>query len=353
VPWDNWYQTFTTAIGSGTAPDISTGAAYQAVDFYDQGAVQDLDDVVEKWEKDGKLADFYPGAVDVLKYNGHYVALPWAIDIRILHYRKDLFDDAGIRPPTNWEELRDAAQELTGGGQYGMVSASDTGGTHYLYTFMLNNGGGIFTEDRKPNMMSDRNVEALEFFSELAKNEWIHPDSAGFTGDDALRVFSQGDAAMIIDNPGLPAQFPDLENVIGQTQPLEGPHGDKGTIYWINNVMLYEQSEYPDEARTFLRWWSENQKPLWTKGHSTQLPARESFAEEQYFRNQEALTFIIENWVPVGETTATKSEGIFPELNEVEGEGVMFTLVQDLLQGKDPGSLLPGVQADLKEIMSE
>ena len=37
VPWTNWYQTFLTAIGSGTAPDISTGAGYQAVQLYDQG----------------------------------------------------------------------------------------------------------------------------------------------------------------------------------------------------------------------------------------------------------------------------------------------------------------------------
>src|SRR5580658_3624968 len=25
IPWSNWYQTFLTAIGSGTAPDLSTG----------------------------------------------------------------------------------------------------------------------------------------------------------------------------------------------------------------------------------------------------------------------------------------------------------------------------------------
>ena len=44
VPWNNWYQTFLTAIGSGTAPDLSTGAGYQAVQLYDQGAIRPLDD---------------------------------------------------------------------------------------------------------------------------------------------------------------------------------------------------------------------------------------------------------------------------------------------------------------------
>src|SRR5690606_8594993 len=36
VPWSNWYETYVTAIASGSAPDLSTGAGFQAVQFYDQ-----------------------------------------------------------------------------------------------------------------------------------------------------------------------------------------------------------------------------------------------------------------------------------------------------------------------------
>jgi multiple sugar transport system substrate-binding protein len=46
IPWTNWYQTFVTAIGSGTAPDLSTGAGYQAVQLYDQGAILPIDDLI-------------------------------------------------------------------------------------------------------------------------------------------------------------------------------------------------------------------------------------------------------------------------------------------------------------------
>ncbi|HTI13458.1 MAG TPA: extracellular solute-binding protein, partial [Dictyobacter sp.] len=34
LPWNNWYQTFTTALGSGTGPDISTGGSFMGVQFY-------------------------------------------------------------------------------------------------------------------------------------------------------------------------------------------------------------------------------------------------------------------------------------------------------------------------------
>ena len=122
VPWTNWYQTFLTAIGSGTAPDISTGAGYQAVQFYDQDAILPIDDVISQLKAEGKLDDFLPATVDVLKYKDHYVALPWAIDIRIWYYRKDLLEQAHVQPPTSWQELKAAAQTLTNpkADQYGL-----------------------------------------------------------------------------------------------------------------------------------------------------------------------------------------------------------------------------------------
>jgi len=124
IPWANWYQTFVTAIGSGTAPDLSTGAGYQAVQLYDQDAILPVDDVISKWKASGKLDDFLPKTVDTLKYKGHYVALPWAIGIRVWYYRKDLLEQAHVQPPANWQEFKAAAQALTNAkaNRYGLVA---------------------------------------------------------------------------------------------------------------------------------------------------------------------------------------------------------------------------------------
>jgi ABC-type glycerol-3-phosphate transport system substrate-binding protein len=63
-----------------------------------------------------------PKTIDTLKYDGHYVALPWAIDIRVWYYRKDLFGESDVRPPTTWQEFKAAAQALNkpSGDQYGL-----------------------------------------------------------------------------------------------------------------------------------------------------------------------------------------------------------------------------------------
>ena len=194
TPWANWYQTFLTAIGSGTAPDISTGAGYQAVYFYSQGAIEPIDDVIADLKSSGKADDVITGGIDTLQWDNHYVAIPWNTDIRTVVYRKDLLEKAGITaPPTSWAEFQAQAKQLTTGDQVGfVVQGNETGGTHILFMLMFNNAGGWFTPDRKVDTMYDRNVEAMQYFSDLVKSGVVHKGSAGFTGDDALESARTG-----------------------------------------------------------------------------------------------------------------------------------------------------------------
>jgi multiple sugar transport system substrate-binding protein len=353
VPWNNWYQTFVTAISSGTAPDLSTGAGYQAVQLYDQGAIRPIDDVIEELKKDGDLADFMPNTVDTLRYDDHYVALPWGIDIRVWFYRKDLLEQAGVKVPTTWEELRAAAKATTKDGRYGIVGSGDTGGSHFLYNALLNNGGGLFTADRKLDLKNERNVEAFEALAGMVADGSVSPASTGYNSDDRRAAFNRGQAAFTLDGPGLIAQAGDQAANIGVVPPLAGMHGDKGTIFWVNNIMVYEQTKHPEETKTFLKWWSKNQLPLWTKGNSGQLPTRSSIAADDYFKKDEARAFVLEQYVPVGKTTATSAAGIFPALNDLEGEGAMQAFAQELWQGKPVGPIVDTAEARLKSILKE
>lgn len=356
TPWSNWYQTFLTAIGAGVAPDISTGAGYQAVQFYSQGAILPIDDVIADLKASGEAEDFQPGTIDRLQYDGHYVALPWGIDIRMWFYRKDLLEAAGVQVPTTWDEFREACKRLTkaDGSQYGFVgSAAETGGQHLMFSLMFNNGGGLFTPDRKLEVMNERNVEACTFLANLVADGSVHPGSAGFKNDDARKAFGTGNAAILLAGPGEEKRYPDIIDKIGMTSPLAALHGDKGTISWVNNIMLYKQGEHPEETKEFLKWWSANQKPIWTEGHSGQIPARRSIASDPYFQNDVLVKKAIDEWVPIGQSTGARYTGIFPELNDIEGDGTMVTLSQDLLQGKDVTESMQKAEEGFKRIMGE
>src|SRR6266436_4696521 len=191
------------------------------------------------------------------KYQDHYVALPWAIDIRIWYYRKDLLRQVHVELPSNWQELKAAAQALTNpkADQYGLVACGDTLGSQWMLTLILNNGGGLFKPDKQLDLASDRNLEAFHYLSDLVTSGCVYPASAGYHDDDAVSAFSQGKGAFTIHSPGLSGRLPKIADRIGVLKPLTGPHGDQATVAWVNNIMLYKQGKHPAEAKVFLKWW--------------------------------------------------------------------------------------------------
>ncbi|MGV3549575.1 ABC transporter substrate-binding protein [Rhizobium sp.] len=351
IPWSNWYQTYVTAVSSGSAPDLSTGAGYQAVQLYQMKAIRPLDDVISQMKADGDDKDFAPGTIDTLRFDNKYVSLPWGLDIRVWFYRKSMLEAAGIEPPKNWQEFREAAKKLSTNGKYGVVASGDTGGSHYVLSSILNNGGGLFDEQRKLTVSSNpRNVEAIEWLASIVADGSMHPASPGYSSDDRRAAFFRGDAAFSLDNPTIYNQAnADIKDDIAILPPMEGLHGDKGTIFWVNNIMMYEQTKYPKEAAVFLRWWSKNQLRLWTEGHSGQIPARQSFIKDAV-AGDDRYQYVVDNYIPIGKTTATAFKGIFPELSEIEGEGVLQTLTQQIFQGVPAKDALAQAEARLMEI---
>lgn len=349
--WTEWPKVFDAALQSGALPDISTGGAFQAVEFYEKGAVLAIDDVFAELKSSGEDRDFLPGTLERSMYKGHAISLPWCLDTRILLYRRDVFAKAGIQAPASWDELRAAAKALTSGGQYGFVIAgNDLDGMHMLYALMINNGGGLFTEGGKLDVMNARNAEALTFLSNLVKDGSVNPGSAHFTSNEAHGEFLAGRGAIMMDTPGFPIQFTSPRGNLGLLPPPAGPHGDKGTVLMVNNIMLYKNSKNPDAAKTFVKWWSENEKPLWTKGLCDQLPARTSIAADSYFQNNPITRRILSEWVPIGKSTGARAPGVFPAINVVEGDGAMMILLQDLLRGKDVTASMQRAEARLKTI---
>lgn len=349
VPWTNWYETFVTAIASGSAPDLSTGAGFQAVQLYDQGAIMPVDEVVAQLDAN----DFAPGTLEALRYDDHYVGLPWGVDIRVLFYRKDLLEAAGVAVPTNWQEFRDAAKTLTGNGKYGLVTAGDAMGVHWVLFSAINNGGGLFDAEGKPALNGERSKEALQYLADLVADGSINPASAGYVGDDARGAFFRGEAAFVIGGPLLPDQSGDAKPQIGIVPPMQGLHGDIGTINWVNNLMVYNQTEHPAETMAFLKWWSDNALTLWSEGYAGNLPARLSIAADGHFQNNPNVKYVMDNVMPIAKPMSAAVGGTFPQLNEIDGDGFLRALSQAIWQGQPLEDNLAAAQAHLEEIMAD
>lgn len=352
MTWNNWQNTFAVAVASKSTPDISTGGGYQAFQFYKLGAILTIDDVVADLKSSGSLEDFQGDSVEALKYDGHYIALPWNRDIRVIWFRKDLFDKAGLSAPQNWYELRTVLKELTGKDKYGMVmGGAMNNGLQFLISMLVNNGGGLFDNGKNVDIINARNRETLNFISDLAKDGLIDPASAGISDDDAERAFVSGKAAIYFGTPGIDDKYEELRGKVCVMDPIEGPHGDKGTIDWINNIMLYKNSRYPEESKEFLKWWSENQKELFTMGKMTALPVRASFAEDKYYKTNPNRAKIMDEYVITGRSMAANYDALFPELYEIERDAALRDAIQGLIMKKDPDTILNDMQNQIEGIM--
>jgi multiple sugar transport system substrate-binding protein len=112
-------------------------------------------------------------------------------------YRKDLAEKAGVKPPTNWDELLTFAKATTQDGVYGFVLP--VGGTYFttriLHMFIRQNGGFVVDEDLNVAMDSAENRETLAFLKELF--QYSPPGSGTYAAKDILTSYTSGSAAMV------------------------------------------------------------------------------------------------------------------------------------------------------------
>lgn len=349
VPWSNWYETYVTAIASGSAPDISTGGGFQAVQFYDQGAILPVDDLVKKIGS----SEFKASALDAMKYDNHYVGLPWALNVKVILYRKDILEAANIKPPATSEEFRDAAKKTTGNGKFGIVAAGDASGAHWISHIAIANGGGLFNKDGSAGLTSERSKEALQFLTDLVKDGSVNPASAGYTNNDALGAFFRGEATFVLAGATAASQAGDARSKIGILPPLKGPHGDVQGLYFVNNIMAYKQTQHPDETMAFMKWWSDNALILWSDGHVNNLPARQSIASNSHFTGDADIKFVQDNYLQGAKTLSQAKGGTFPLLNTIDGDGFLWSLVQAIWQGQPLDGPLGTAQSHLEEVLGK
>jgi multiple sugar transport system substrate-binding protein len=350
IAWDGWYEKFMTAIASNTAPDMSTGSAYLPFQLAKVGQILPIDDVIEKMKSTGKINDYPLSAIEAMKYNGNYVGLPWALDVRMIYYQKDNFAQAGITQlPKNWEEFKAAGAALKKNGKYLLTTAGDNMDT--VMCFLLMNGGGLFDEQGKPDVTNSKNEEALKFYQELVNAGYINKAALGFKGGDAFKEFTTAEASTMFVGPGLEVFIEDLKGKVDVMPPLISPSGDKGTMYWVNSIMLYKQSKNPEAAKAFLEWLSDNFIELWTKGKcGSGVPANIKVAKDPYFEDLSYAAFN-KYYTDVIKTTGWRSTTVFPELNEVEGDGFIGRMNQRVLNGDDVKEILAEGQKKLEELM--
>ncbi len=128
-------------------------------------------------------------------------SIPWIIDTRLIHFRRDLLTQAGVKEKdafTSPEALIDTLQRLQAKGmEYPLTMATGGLSLHNLASFIWGRGGAFRSADyRKMAITEPESRRGLADYFKL--HRYIHPDARrqGYGGADDR--FYNGQAAVLI-----------------------------------------------------------------------------------------------------------------------------------------------------------
>ncbi len=337
IPWNNFYQTYSSAIASGTGPAVSSGGGFQPFQFAEQGAIAYADKLLESWKSDGMYDDFLPGILEANKVDGGYAAVPWQLDARIVWSNKALLEKAGVEAPTDFDSWISVGKALKKIGVFGYGIGTGAGnnlGSHSMVALMIMNGGGLFTPDGKADCVTDRNIESMDLVRQMVSEGIIDPGSVSYTTDNLNTQWAKSKVALGFNSAALQSQAAAVADDLEVVSPIAGAHGDKATLHFVNSIMMYTQTPSQDASEAFMTYYFKNIHQYWDAGLVGGVPVLKSITDSEAFKKSPSQVKIVKEYTPIATTYAATGTKLFAGLASVDGGQALTQFAQTMLQGK-------------------
>ncbi|WP_449202624.1 extracellular solute-binding protein [Streptomyces antibioticus] len=254
--WDGIGEKVTAALASNDAPDVIETGNTQVAQFAQSGGLLDLSDKVD--ELGGK--DWLRGLAEPGAYEGKQYGIPYYAANRVVIYRTDLFEKAGVDPAAvkTRDQWITATEKLDKAGTQGIYLPGQT--WYALAGFIWDEGGDLATESGgswKGTLDTPEALRGMDFYKELQALGKGPRDSDEAEPPQA-EVMAQGKVAQIISTPGganvVIESNPELKGKLGFF-PIPGKTADQPGSVFIggSDLVIPAASGKPDAAFTFVK----------------------------------------------------------------------------------------------------
>lgn len=208
-------------------------------------------------------------------WEGERQCLPIAGYWHMLHYRKDLFEQAGRKVPETFDEVVEAAKFFTNNPDYpdmagfAMNFQRGSAAGQQFFEWIYSAGGKPWESnypgsedayaDQTPLFNSEKAVAMIQFFKDMVP--YGPPGVEQFAWDERANAFTQGKVAMInnwsVRTPLF--QDPEISKVVGKFDVAMFPHAEGASAVppvggWI--MCINAHSSKKEAAWDFMKWFA-------------------------------------------------------------------------------------------------
>lgn len=261
IGWNDLQTRIQTAVTSGQAPDVLNIGNTWAASLQSTGAFMPFDSAA--FDAIGGKDKFVKTAMDTGGVTGEDpTSVPLYGLAYGLYYNKAMFKDAGLTPPTNWDEMVADAKKLTNGDKYGfaLAAGSYTENAHFAFINAAQNGAELFGADGKPTFTSDGVVDGISRYLDLMqKDKVVNVSNAQYdNGTKAVNDFATGKVAMIINQNNADSSIVanGMKNDEYGVVAFPAPEGAKDVASHVAgiNMSIFKNTKNKDAALKFVKF---------------------------------------------------------------------------------------------------
>jgi ABC-type glycerol-3-phosphate transport system substrate-binding protein len=276
------------SLEAGSA-DVFWVSQNSAAELSQQGKILNLSSLIEQDEA-FQLSTFYPGAVDALSHEGQPWAIPSGVDVVVMYYNRDLFDQYNAPYPQigwTWDDFLERAVAIRDPDAF-VFGYGPRLHLRDAWFFIYQHGGRIFDDLEDPTRVTFDDplaIEALEWYARLVHDYDVAPSlnqSSRLWGGGSYSIY-QG---IRLGKVGM--WMGGLSERGGLTWPFKWKMGwgmvplpreaQSATQAWVEGYAISSSTENHDACWEWIAWLSE-QVPY------RLMPARRSLAESPAYED--------------------------------------------------------------------
>ena len=351
-----FYTAIKTQAVAHNLPDVWYTRTFDIPSNAAKGWQIPLDSYVQQDAAEVNTNDFWPAEVAQMTYEGKLYALPYDFSNWAIYYNKTMFEQEGVKPPTDewtWQDLFAVAEHFVRrkGNRQERWGLNAGFWDWFFMGVLVANGGKVFSDDlRRCELNSEQNVETFRMFWRQMQKGVIPLPGATPQGVDP---FAGGLVAMNVNGSWATQSTRDAVGDRFEWDVVKLPKGSTGKrgVSAAGGAWgIAENSKYKEQAWEFVKFLASKDSINYLISRITRsIPGRQSCAQEweRVVRSSHQPPAHIEVFV-----SQMKEDAInwtYPPY-WAEFQTIWANRTQAITNGQDPAKVLPQLEAEVNAV---